>query len=919
MPVESPTLLPESPKTEPEYTPVFTSEQKRFLRKVEVAKQKFSGITNLSDIQKYIPTHLTSLTKRQERELMPEIFALAGKAIELSTGLTPRNTQYATALDLRQGKIAETRSGEGKTLAVGIATIYAALTRESTHVITANDYLAARDLSYLGEAYNAFDLKAGMILSDAKKQLIYDSSHPGDDPENFPHLRTIPFDLTDPSKARQEIYGTCNIIHGSIQTFIVDEELDNLFTNPSLQRRTRQNGDQRISIKKATIIVDEVDQIAIDHARNPIILSDSHELTNQQIEEMRFADHIARKLIPPTFNEKNVFLSGDYEVKGINQGNPWIEFTQEGFEKILVGYKLSTAEFLKEDSQLYRLIYNATLALATTKGINSKDKTQKDYEVYQRGRDYIVTPDKMSDVARFRVVLMDKYTDRPLPDTVIQNGLHQALEVKEGLIHIRGETTILDSISIQSYLRSYEEFSGTTGTAIQARDIFHHIYGKDVDVIPPFNKPQLRVLPAEVLDTSVNSHEKILTLLSNIVEKATANDENNQPFLICAANATRARELSRLFEKYGIVHNLLTGENLAEEAHVIAQAGKPNHITIATFVAGRGTHIELGGEKPPKDSPLYPEWKNYHDEVIRLGGLYVIAADVPPSERELLQVQRRAGRNGNPGVFQITASYSSPAFTSYGIFESRDIAQGKIGLARRKRNTEEMIHLVQEEIDKRNADDLEIVVHTDAVLNRDRMYLAAYQKRIIEHPQDWLKEDFSTVLEKSLHQHLKPLYHIPVHVYSDPNALTEYINNALTIPPQEVGSELQPAMHFITVEEVNTFLQEKAKAATHQEFYTLLDMSPHEQEKVILEAVRQKFQEVEKTNGAEGVAAFLLALGKYAFFGMWHRHLTQLQDILANTFSHNRPLDAYASRSATFLDEEIAKVQEYILLSLLNR
>jgi preprotein translocase subunit SecA len=491
-------------------------------------------------------------------DLLPEAFAVVRETAKRRVGLRPYDVQLIGGIVIHQRKIAEMRTGEGKTLVATMPAYLNALAGK-VHIVTVNDYLAKRDREWMGPIYEALGLTVGLLQE------------------------------TSPTEERKNAY-QCDIIYGTNTQFGFDYLRDNLVISR----------DQRVQTGLDFAIVDEIDNILIDEARTPLIISGS---TSETIKlYKKFAG------IAPRF-QKGV----DFE---IDEKSRRVHLTPEaGVKKAEEILKVENL-YAPEHVDLLKHLETALRAL----------------HLYKRERDYIVKEG--------RVIIVDEFTGRLMPDRRWSDGLHQAVEAKEGL-EIRKEQQTLATITLQHYFKLYKKLAGMTGTAATEEEEFQQIYGLSVVVIPT-HKPMIRQdLPDKLYTT-----EK--AKFNAIVEEIYRLHELGQPVLIGTTSIEKSEYLSALLNRHGLPHNVLNAKHHEREAEIIKDAGQKGAITVATNMAGRGVDIKLG------------------EGIAELGGLHIIGAQRHESRRIDDQLRGRAGRQGDPGSSQFYVSLEDDLIRLFG-------------------------------------------------------------------------------------------------------------------------------------------------------------------------------------------------------------------------------------------------------------
>lgn len=522
--------------------------------------------------------------------LLPEAFAAVREASVRTLGLRHFDVQLIGGMVLHGGKIAEMRTGEGKTLVATLAAYLNALAGKGVHIVTVNDYLAKRDAEWMRPIYEFLGLQLGINLTNM----------------SFEHKRLA--------------YGA-DVTYGTNNEFGFDYLRDNMaFTNDSKVQRGLHYA-----------IVDEVDSILIDEARTPLIISGAAEQSSELYLKMN-------ELAPLLKKQEEENGPGDFS---LDEKTRQIFLTEEGHQH--VENLLAQHGLIKGGSSLYdvgniTLMHHLYAALRT-------------HALFHRDVDYIVKDDQ--------VIIVDEHTGRLMPGRRWSDGLHQATEAKEG-VPIRSENQTLASITFQNYFRQYEKLSGMTGTADTEAYEFQHIYGLEVVVVPT-NKPVVR---ADFGDQVYLTRQ---AKFDAIIKDIQARVEKGQPILVGTTSIETSEYLSGLLTQEHIPHQVLNAKQHEKEAKIIAQAGRPGTVTIATNMAGRGTDIVLGGNlnaelaEHPDDTAadtehLKQEWQLRHDQVVAAGGLHVLGTERNESRRIDNQLRGRSGRQGDPGSSQFYLS-----------------------------------------------------------------------------------------------------------------------------------------------------------------------------------------------------------------------------------------------------------------------
>ncbi len=516
-------------------------------------------------------------------EILPEAFAVVREASRRVLGMRHFDVQLIGGMVLNEGKIAEMRTGEGKTL---VATLFAylnALPGRGVHVVTVNDYLARRDAEWMGRIYNFLGMATGVAvagMSHADKKAAYNA------------------DIT---------YGTNN-------EFGFDYLRDNMAFRV----------EDKVQRDLYAAVVDEVDSILIDEARTPLIISGPTDDNSDLYMKIN-------KLVPALTVQKEEDGPGDYSV---DEKQKQIHLTEDGHQH--VEELLSNAGLLGEGQSLYDAA-NLTL-------MHHLNAALRAHALYKKDVEYIVKDDQ--------IVIVDEFTGRTMPGRRWSEGLHQAIEAKEG-VPIQNENQTLASITFQNYFRLYEKLAGMTGTADTEAAEFAQIYGLEVVVIPT-HKPMIRDDRGDLV--YLTQAEKFDAVIEDIKDCR----ERGQPVLVGTTSIETSELLSHKLNQLKIPHEVLNAKQHEREAHIVAQAGRAGAVTIATNMAGRGTDIVLGGnweaEKKALENPdehtlarLKKEWEQRHEAVLKAGGLHIVGTERHESRRVDNQLRGRSGRQGDPG------------------------------------------------------------------------------------------------------------------------------------------------------------------------------------------------------------------------------------------------------------------------------
>jgi len=666
---------------------VFGSKNDREIRKlgksVAQINQLEEGLAALSDVD--LRAETLRLRGKLEAgssldELLPEAFALVRETSNRVMGMRHFDVQMIGGMTLHQGRIAEMRTGEGKTLVATLAAYLNALPANGVHVITVNDYLARRDAQWMGPLYQALGLSVGVIQSyqgpDSPNSFIMDQG-----------------DETLRPSSRREAYAA-DITYGTNNEFGFDYLRDNM--------ALRQDDKSQRGLSFA--IVDEVDSILIDEARTPLVISGAAQDSSSLY---RSVNALTLKLDGGTEEEPGDFV--------VDEKTRSVELSEEGFQKvedILIGEGLLTA-----DESLYQA---ANLGL-----LHHVHSALRAQNLFQRDVEYIVQDNQ--------AVLIDEHTGRTMPGRRLSEGLHQAIEAKEGL-EIQQESQTLASTTFQNYFRLYDKLAGMTGTADTEAFEFQQIYGLQVMVIPTNVEVKRQDLNDLVFLTQEEKYEAVIEDIADITQKGA-------PVLVGTASVETSELLSQMLKKAGIKHNVLNAKQHEREANIIVEAGLPGAVTIATNMAGRGTDIVLGGnveaEIKELDNPsdtqlatLRAEWQERHKTVIEAGGLHIVATERHESRRIDNQLRGRSGRQGDPGVSRFYLSLEDPLMRLFASDRIKNMMRS-MGMEHGESIEHSMVTnaivKAQRKVEGRNFDIRKHLLEYDDVANDQRQVI--YQQR----------------------------------------------------------------------------------------------------------------------------------------------------------------------------------------------
>lgn len=632
-------------------------------------------------------------------DLLPEAFAVMREASWRVLGMKHFYVQVIGGVILHQGRIAEMKTGEGKTLVSTLPAYLNALTGKGVHIVTVNDYLAKRDSEWMGKVYRFLGMSCGLII------------HEKDNDQ------------------RREAYA-CDITYGTNNELGFDYLRDNMVVRK----------EQMVQRGHNYAIVDEVDSILIDEARTPLIISGMGENANDlyKVADM-FAKRL-KKLVLTEHDDKtlDVDVDADYIV---DEKAKTATLTERGVKKAEQGFGVDNLS----DPENMKLLHHINQALHAN-------------GVMHRDQQYVVKDGE--------VLIVDEFTGRIMPGRRYSDGLHQAIEAKEG-VKVEAESRTLATITFQNFFRLYQKLSGMTGTALTEEEEFQHIYKLDCVAVPT-NKPVIRVDEHDQVYKTENG--KFTAVINQIKEC----HEKGQPVLVGTVNVDKSEKLSSLLKREGIRHEVLNAKYHEKEAEIVAQAGKKGAVTIATNMAGRGTDIMLGGNaeymakhemaKQGIDDELIAEatgfadtddediiaarkmFQDYlskfkaqiqpeQDEVRQLGGLYIIGTERHESRRIDNQLRGRSGRQGDPGTSRFFLSLDDDLMRIFGSERVKKMVEA-LGLEEDQPIEAKMlsnaIENAQKNLESRNFDSRKHVLQYDEVMNEQRKIIYAQRQKVLD-------------------------------------------------------------------------------------------------------------------------------------------------------------------------------------------
>lgn len=732
-------------------------------------------------------------------EILPDAFAVAREASKRVLGMRPYDVQLIGGMVLNEGAVAEMKTGEGKTLVAMLPAYLNGLTGRGVHVVTVNDYLAQRDAGWNGPVYDFLGLTVGVIINEAS--FIYDAEYENDehDDERFFHLKPC---------TRKEAYAA-DITYGTNNEFGFDYLRDNMTSEVQYLRQRELN----------FAIVDEVDSILIDEARTPLIISAPAGDNPEQY--YQFAK-VASRLTPEDyiFDEKRRSVT----------------LTDKGIEKVQDILGVDNIYSTKNTPLVYHL-----------------EQAIRAEVVFKRDKDYVVTNSG-------EVIIVDEHTGRLMQGRRYNEGLHQAIEAKEG-VAVKQESMTLATISFQNFFRLYKKLSGMTGTAFTEAEEFRQIYALEVIQIPP-NKPIIRVDKDDLI------YKTKAGKLKAIAEEIKKYHEKGQPVLVGSDSIANNEEIASYLEQYGLPYEILNAKNNEREAAIIAKAGEKGAITLATNMAGRGTDIKLG------------------EGVKELGGLVVIGSARHDSRRVDNQLRGRGGRQGDPGTTQFFVSCEDDLMR---IFQGDRVKtlMTRLGVEEdmpiQTKSISKTLEAAQKRIEGFNFDSRKNVVQYDNVINRHRKVVYMMRRKIL------MGDDIYPEIKRLMRDEVK--------------TLTEFSSRVNKRFDEEFKAAF-PMFDDELIHGIGVVRKEK------------------DREKMALEAVEEAYKDQEEKFGAETMRKVEREVYLKVLDTLWMQHLENMQHLREGihwrSVGQRDPLVEYRSESQKLFDGLQRNLREEVLKILLT-
>lgn len=814
---------------------LFGSKNDRELKRMEKIVQQINGLEE--EIQKLSDDQITQKTvdfkaRFQAGEsldqMLPEAFAVAREASQRVMSMRHFDVQLIGGMTLHEGRIAEMRTGEGKTLMATLAAYLNSLSGRGVHIITVNDYLAERDANWMRPLYEFLGLEVGVIYS-------------GQNPQQ-----------------KHEAY-RADITYGTNNEFGFDYLRDNM----ALRKEDKMQRPLNFAI------VDEVDSILIDEARTPLVISGAAE--DSSLLYKRMNQMIPKLTLAIESENPDEVIDGDYT---LDEKNRQVELTESGHQKI--ESMLAKDGLLDANDSLYSA---ANLGL-----LHHVHAALKAYTLFQKDIDYIVQDRQ--------VVLIDEHTGRTMAGRRLSEGLHQALEAKEG-VSIQNESQTLASTTFQNYFRLFPKLSGMTGTADTEAFEFHQIYGLAVVVIPT-NQSVARVDLNDMIYLTID--EKYQAIVKDVKELMG----QGAPVLVGTASIESSEAMSVRLKKAGVEHKVLNAKFHEQEAEIIAQAGRPGRVTIATNMAGRGTDIVLGGNveveiaelKNPSEekiAELREQWQVRHKTVIEAGGLHILGTERHESRRIDNQLRGRAGRQGDPGLSHFYLSMEDNLMRIFASDRIRGFMQAlgmENGEAIEHRMVTNAIEKAQKKVEGRNFDIRKQLLEYDDVANDQRQVV--YQQR-----NDLLESDSISDVITSIRE----------------DVVGEIVSGF--IPPQSLEEQWN-------VSGLEKFLEAELSLSLPIAQWLEDDKKLHEETllKKIIEAAQSAYREKEQRFG-EVIGEVEKQIMLQVLDTLWKEHLANMdhlrQGIGLRAFAQKNPKQEYKRESFELFQEMLNNLKHEVI------
>ena len=759
-------------------------------------------------------------------ELLPGAFAAVREAARRTIGQRHFDAQLMGGIVLHQGKIAEMKTGEGKTLAATLPLYLNSLTGQGCHLVTVNDYLAKRDAHWMGTVYHALGVSVACIYAQTPDNrapsFIYDPAFESED-KRWNFLRPV---------SRRQAY-EADITYGTNNEFGFDYLRDNMVVDLS----------QYVQRSLSYAIVDEVDNLLIDEARTPLIISGMREESPQEYQ-------IFARIAAQLRQERDYRMSA--------KGRSVEEITEAGYEnaeRVLKqeGVLKSGHIYDEENRQLHQHLRNAITAK----------------EAYQRDREYMVKDGQ--------VIIVDEFTGRLMFGRRYSEGLHQAIEAKER-VKVQRESMTFATVTFQNYFRMYNKLAGMTGTALTEAEEFHKIYELEVVVVPT-NEPMIR---EDFTDQIYKDEETKFRAVAREIEQL---HNEGRPVLIGTVSIEKSESLSDLLKRRGIPHQVLNAKHHEKEAGIIAQAGQPGAVTVATNMAGRGVDIVLGGQEPTNGNER--EWREKHNKVVELGGLHVIGTERHEARRIDNQLRGRAGRQGDPGSSRFYVSLEDDVVRRFG----GDRIKGFMEWAGMDEDTpienklvSRSIENAQVKVEGYHFDIRKHLVEYDDVVNKHRELIYGERSKILNGAD--LKANILSMVKQEMQGMVAAHLGDEHGIDWDLDGLIADASATFPLPPQ-INSD------------------------------ALSQLKPKQIEERLIELAEAQYEEREKELGSDDVRVLERLVMLRTIDNLWIEHLTEMEGMRLEagwqSLRQIRPVDAYKTGGYERFENLLSTIQHDVV------
>jgi preprotein translocase subunit SecA len=768
-------------------------------------------------------------------ELLPEAFAAVREAARRTIGQRHFDVQLMGGIVLHQGKIAEMKTGEGKTLVATLPLYLNSLSGQGCHLATVNDYLARRDPYWMGPIYYALGVSVASIYPQTPDEhapaRLYDPGYDsGKENDRWHHFRPIP---------RKEAY-QADITYGTSSEFGFDYLRENMVLDLS----------QCVQRPLNYAIVDEVDYLLIDEARTPLIIS------APDVEAGQLYQLFAR--LAPSLKRGKEGEEAGYDYTIDEKERNIKEITEAGYGNV---ERILKREGVLKSGSLYSDEASAVLLHQLRNALSAK-------EFYRRDKEYVVKDGE--------VIIVDEFTGRLMYGRRYERGLHQAIEAKER-VRVQQESRTFATITIQNYFRMYQKLAGMTGTAVTEAEEFHKIYKLEVVVIPT-HRPMVRD------DSPDQIYKDEEAKFRAVVREIEELHKENRPVLVGTVSIENSVKLGELLKRRGIPHELLNAKQHEKEAYIVAQAGQPGAVTVATNMAGRGVDIILGGNPEGQDEA---EWQEKHNKVVALGGLHVIGTERHEARRIDNQLRGRTGRQGDPGSSRFYVSLGDDVVRRFG----GDRIKGFMEWAGMDEDTPIENKLVNHAIENSQVkvegyhfDMRKHLVEYDDVINKHREVIYSERRKLLEGAD--LKANILSMVREEL-QGIVAAYHTGGYGEGwDVDGLVGEVSTILPLPPELNAAALSP-------------------------------MKPKEIEDRLIELAEALYEQREKELGPENMRILERLVMLRTIDNLWVEHLTAMEHMREGiglvAVGQRDPLVAYKTEGHAMFQGLLSDIQHAVV------